>query len=107
MKGHKPSRLHEEVPTNNTQGLYRVEPNIVVMSHPGVDDPDFDQDGDGSSGYTGTDTSGLFMPDGTIRVAEPPEIRLLFLDQWHPCGMDGEILVRLDILDSLTVRWST
>ena len=72
MKASKPSRLHEEVPTNNTQGLYRVEPNIVVMSHPNVDDPDFDQDGDGSSGYDGKDTSGLFMPDGTIRVAEPP-----------------------------------
>ena len=72
LKASRPSSLHEEVPTNNTQNLYRVEPDTTVETHPGVDAPDFDQDGDGSSGYTGTDTSGLFMPDGTIRVAEPP-----------------------------------
>ena len=72
LKASRPSSLHEEVPTNNTQNLYRVEPMTFQETHPGVDAPDFDQDGDGSSGYTGTDTSGLFMPDGTIRVAEPP-----------------------------------
>ena len=72
LKASKPSSLHEEVPTNNTQNLYRVEPMTFQETNPGVDLPDFNQDGDGSSGYTGNDTSGLFMPDGTIRVAEPP-----------------------------------
>ena len=72
LKVSKPSSIHEEVPTNNTQSLYRVSPDTTVETHPGIDQPDFDQDGDGSSGYDGKDTSGLFMPDGTIKTAEPP-----------------------------------
>jgi len=72
LKVSKPSSLHEEVPTNNTQSLYRISPDTTVETHPGVDQPDFGQDGDGSPGYDGKDTSGLFMPDGTIKTAEPP-----------------------------------
>ena len=33
---------------------------------------DFEQDGDGEEGYTGNDTTGLFLEDGTILVEEPP-----------------------------------
>ena len=72
LKADKPSGLFESVPTNNTQDLYQVEPDTLVEINPDIDVPDFDQDGGGASGYTGTDTSGLFMPDGTIRVIEPP-----------------------------------
>ena len=72
LKADKPSGLFESVPTNNTQDLYQVEPDTLVEINPDIDVPDFDQDGDGSNAYTGEDTSGLFMPDGTIRVIEPP-----------------------------------
>ena len=68
-------QLLSEIPTNNTTGIFvdtpgqyddRVEPGPISNAL------DLDQDGDGEEGYTGTDTTGLFETDGTIKTREPP-----------------------------------
>ena len=68
-------QMLESLPTNNTTGLYVVEPAIVnTVTVPGEVDreADFTQDGDGGGSYDGTDTTGLFLSDGTILTIEPP-----------------------------------
>ncbi len=68
-------QMLESLPTNNTTGLYVVEPAIVnTVTIPGEVDreADFTQDGDGGGDYDGTDTTGLFLTDGTILTIEPP-----------------------------------
>ena len=68
--------LLEALPTNNTTGLYVDTPGVVnpETTSPGEIDSvlDLSQDGDGAEGYSGADTTGLFMEDGTIRAIEPP-----------------------------------
>lgn len=68
-------QLLSEIPTNNTTGIFvdtpgqyadKVEPGDINNAL------DLDQDGDGEEGYTGTDTTGLFETDGTIKTIEPP-----------------------------------
>ena len=69
--------LLSEIPTNNASGLYQDVPGTNETETP---DPvtilprsgDLDQDGDGAEGYTGNDTTGLFLDDGTILIEEPP-----------------------------------
>tara|TARA_B100000003_G_scaffold153094_1_gene138392 strand:- start:336 stop:1967 length:1632 start_codon:yes stop_codon:yes gene_type:complete len=65
-----------ETPTNNTQGLYTDIPGYVdpPIEVPGdIDAPlDLEEDGQGQEDYTGDDTTGLFMSDGTIKAVEPP-----------------------------------
>ena len=65
-----------ELPTNHTTGLYVDVPGSEVTPDPvpgAIDSPaDFNEDGDGSPGYEGKDTTGLFMEDGTIKTIEPP-----------------------------------
>jgi len=68
--------LLTELPTNHTTGLYVDVPGGEVTPPPvpgPIDAPaDYSQDGDGSPGYEGKDTTGLFMTDGTIKTVEPP-----------------------------------
>ena len=65
-----------EMPTNNTTGLYTDTPGFAdpEIEVPGdIDAPlDLEEDGQGQEGYTGDDTTGLFMSDGTIKAVEPP-----------------------------------
>ena len=75
--------LGEDAPTNSTSGLYRLEPDEVIIDPNGADPVDFGEDpaawearmqellGDYVP-YDGTDTSGLFEDDGRIRTVEPP-----------------------------------
>ena len=69
-------KLLEEIPTNNTTGLYTDVPGFPApeITVPGdIDSPlDLEEDGQGQEGYTGNDTTGLFESDGTIRAVEPP-----------------------------------
>ena len=69
-------KLLEDLPTNNTTGLYTDVPGFPAPEEivPGdIDSPlNLEQDGDGEEGYTGDDTTGLFETDGTIRTVEPP-----------------------------------
>ena len=69
-------KLLEEIPTNNTTGLYTDVPGVETPETivPGdIEDAlDLEEDGDGSESYTGTDTTGLFQSDGTIKSVEPP-----------------------------------
>ena len=67
-------QILEALPTNNTTGLYVVEPAIInTVTIEGLERAaDFTQDGDGGGGYDGTDTTGLFLTDGTILTIEPP-----------------------------------
>lgn len=67
--------LLEALPTNNTAGLYTDVPGEfetpdAIQLLPRA--ADLAEDGDGSEGYTGNDTSGLFLEDGTILLVEPP-----------------------------------
>ena len=67
--------LLEALPINNTSGLYVDVPGEYVNPDPVTLLPrsgDLDQDGDGAEGYTGDDTTGLFLDDGTILIEEPP-----------------------------------
>jgi hypothetical protein len=68
--------LLEALPTNSTVGLYVDTPGVVTpeTTSPGDIDSvlDLSQDGGGAEGYSGADTTGLFMEDGTIRAIEPP-----------------------------------
>ena len=77
------SMLDEAAPTNSTSGLYRLEPDEIIIDPNGADPVDFGEDpaaweammqellGDYVA-YDGTDTSGLFESDGRIRTIEPP-----------------------------------
>ena len=67
--------LLSEIPTNNASGLYQDVPGQNVTPDPVQLLPrgaDLSQDGDGAEGYNGTDTTGLFLDDGTILIEEPP-----------------------------------
>ena len=109
--------LGEDAPTNSTSGLYRLEPDEVIIDPNGADPVDFGEDpaawearmqellGDYVP-YDGTDTSGLFEDDGRIRTVEfHLEILHMFWDLCPQCIMGGVDLLRLDILDSLTEEW--
>ena len=66
--------LLSEIPTNNASGLYQDVPGQNVTPDPVQLLPrgaDLSQDGDGVEGYNGTDTTGLFLDDGTILIEEP------------------------------------
>ena len=66
--------LLSEIPTNNAGGLYTDVPGEYETPPPEQLLPrgaDLSQDGDGESGYTGNDTTGLFLDDGTILLEEP------------------------------------
>lgn len=67
-------QLLSEIPNNNTSGIFVDTPGeIVTPELPGLPRPaDLDEDGDGAEGYTGNDTTGLFLADGTILIEEPP-----------------------------------
>tara|TARA_Y100001937_G_C7117230_1_gene330744 strand:- start:116 stop:1771 length:1656 start_codon:yes stop_codon:yes gene_type:complete len=68
-------QLLSEIPTNNASGLYQDVPGQNVTPDPVQLLPrsaDLEQDGDGVEGYTGNDTTGLFLEDGTILIEEPP-----------------------------------
>ena len=64
-------RLLDEQPTNNTSGIYTDEPERTVTTtlNPNLNPLDLTQD---DPAQNGRDTSGLFMPDGTILTEEPP-----------------------------------
>ena len=64
-------RLLDEQPTNNTSGIYTDEPERTVTTtlNPNLNPLDLTQD---DPTQNGRDTSGLFMPDGTILTEEPP-----------------------------------
>ena len=64
-------QLLSEIPTNNTQGVYTDEPERTVTTtlNPNLNPLDLTQD---DPAQNGRDTSGLFMPDGTILTEEPP-----------------------------------
>lgn len=57
-----------ETPTNNTSNLYALEPDKTEIDPNGTTPPDFNKD----DLPTGRDTTGLFEPDGRIKVIEPP-----------------------------------
>lgn len=63
--------LLNEIPTNNTAGIYVVEPEYQVQDPDETvleGEVDFTQD----ALNTGRDTTGLFLEDGTILTIEPP-----------------------------------
>lgn len=64
-------QLLSEIPTNNTYGVYTDEPERTVTTtlNPNLNPLDLTQD---DPAQNGRDTSGLFMPDGTILTEEPP-----------------------------------
>ena len=67
-------QLLSEIPVNNTSGLYTDTPGEYELPDPVQILPrsaDLSQDGDGAEGYTGNDTTGLFLEDGTILIEEP------------------------------------
>ena len=65
--------LVEAIPTNNTTGIFMDVPGEFVEVPGEVPrEADLGADGDGAEGYTGNDTSGLFLADGTILLQEPP-----------------------------------
>ena len=71
-------QLLSEIPTNNTAGLYVDVPGTLQPPETVPGDLPLNQglnlieDGDGAEGYTGNDTTGLFLADGTIKSVEPP-----------------------------------
>ena len=66
-------KLVEDLPTNNTTGIFMDVPGEFVEVPGEVPrEADLGADGGGAEGYTGNDTSGLFLTDGTILVQEPP-----------------------------------
>jgi len=65
-------KLVEALPTNNTTGVMMDVPGEFVTVPGEVPrEADLGTDGGGVEGYTGTDTSGLFLEDGTILIEEP------------------------------------
>lgn len=74
--------LVEALPVNNTTGIYVDVPgkDVEEITPAEIDSAlDLDEDGDGELGYNGTDTTGLFTEDGTIRSIEPPGDRSYIL----------------------------
>lgn len=66
-------KLVEAIPTNNTTGIFMDVPGEFVEVPGEVPrEADLGADGGGAEGYTGNDTSGLFLADGTILLQEPP-----------------------------------
>lgn len=71
-------KLLEQIPTNNTAGIFVDTPGTFEPEEIGPGDlPPNDglnlvEDGQGQEGYTGNDTTGLFLADGTIKSVEPP-----------------------------------
>ena len=66
--------LLSEIPTNHTGGLYTDVPGEFETPPPVQLLPrsaDLSQDGDGADGYTGNDTTGLFLENGTMLIEEP------------------------------------
>ena len=71
-------KLLEQIPTNNTAGIFvdipgtfepeKIEPGDLPFN----DGLNLVEDGQGQEGYTGNDTTGLFLADGTIKSVEPP-----------------------------------
>lgn len=63
-------QLLNEIPVNNTGGLYTIEPEFTYQppDEPGEVTREVDFDQDDSAG----DTTGLFDDDGTILTIEPP-----------------------------------
>ena len=63
-------QLLNEIPVNNTGGLYTIEPEFTYQppDEPGEVTREVDFDQDNSAG----DTTGLFDDDGTILTIEPP-----------------------------------
>ena len=45
---------------------------VKLLQFQGKFHSDLGTDGGGTEGYTGGDTSGLFLEDGTILIEEPP-----------------------------------
>ena len=70
--------LLSEIPTNHAGGLYTDVPGVNEPAETVPGDLPLDQgldlaeDGQGQEGYTGNDTTGLFLADGTIKSVEPP-----------------------------------
>ena len=65
--------LVEAIPTNNTTGIFMDVPGEFVEVPGEVPrEADLGTDGQGEENYTGDDTSGLFLEDGTILIEEPP-----------------------------------
>lgn len=64
-------RLLDEQPTNNTTQIYIDEPDTIktITLNPNLNPVDLTV---GDTYATRRDTSGLFMPDGTILTEEPP-----------------------------------
>jgi len=74
--------LVEALPVNNTTGIFVDVPgkDVEETTPAEIDSAlDLDEDGDGELGYNGTDTTGLFTEDGTIRSIEPPGDRSYIL----------------------------
>ena len=63
-------QLLSEIPTNNTTQIYNdLDGLVTVTLNPNLNELDLTQD---DPAQLGADTSGLFMPDGTILTEEPP-----------------------------------
>lgn len=71
-------KLLEQIPTNNTAGIFVDVPGTFEPEEIGPGDLpaneglNLAEDGQGQEGYTGNDTTGLFLADGTIKSVEPP-----------------------------------
>jgi len=65
------NQINEQIPTNNTQGLYTIgDPSEWVPPEDNTyTELDFDKDNDIDEGKN---TDGLFLSDGTILTVEPP-----------------------------------
>ena len=86
-------QLLSEIPTNSTGGLYTDVPGEFETPDPVQLLPrsaDLEQDGGGAEGYTGNDTTGLFLDDGTILIEEPIGDRSYVLgpmiSMWYALG---------------------
>ena len=113
-------QLLSEVPTNSTSGIYTDDPRepitITTELNTSLDPLDLSQDG----GNDGRDTSGLFMPDGTILAEEPPgdtsyilgPMAAMFYTYNYPWTMVGYIrqgdrqFVNLGRIDGKLSEWN-
>lgn len=113
-------QLLSEVPTNSTSGIYTDDPRepitITTELNTSLDPLDLSQDG----GNDGRDTSGLFMPDGTILAEEPPgdtsyilgPMAAMFYTYSYPWTMVGYIrqgdrqFVNLGRIDGKLSEWN-
>jgi len=113
-------QLLSEVPTNSTSGIYTDDPRepitITTELNTSLNALDLSQDGGGD----GRDTSGLFMPDGTILAEEPPgdtsyilgPMAAMFYTYSYPWTMVGYIrqgdrqFVNLGRIDGKLSEWN-